>query len=435
MRSKYMIRMGILLVVLVTAIFLSGILMTQEPKLEGDMFVHQFDSQNADMKIVNGEKEYFAVKVQRGKYDSYFNVYDRALNPLLETELSLAGEKAGRFLPLGNHKDQWYLLDVESLKLTETDLIEPVVHESSEYMAGIRKEKGQETWAVERTKNGEILWEGTQPIELTSQPWHVIARGNKAANIPDRIINLKTGEAEYTAGEGETIREGGLGFWEVDCELVWDYVGTEKYFTYTYLLDKDYEPAFGGKLFGDVYLDGDFLCGTLREDDYLSDVEELKYEAVVVGTYSPVQFIWTAEGEKVFESRPGSPEKILGIRGDQVLYENERGDYFSWHLSGSEITRRKNLGDDFTYLDFEDGYMRFCRQVGTSYHRLTLQEVPEDFHSYMSIRPEDYRWGYMNTEGDVAAAADYLYASESEGGFGIIENKEGELAIVDLKRQ
>ena len=124
---------GILILVIFTAVFFLAGGTASQPD---DMFVHDFDGQIADMKIVNGEKEYFAVKAQQGKHDSYYNVYDRQLNPLLETELSFAGEKVGRYLPLGNYKDQWWLLDVETLELHETDLIEPVIHESGEYMAG-----------------------------------------------------------------------------------------------------------------------------------------------------------------------------------------------------------------------------------------------------------------------------------------------------------
>ena len=70
--SKILLTSAIVVVVLILVIF-AVVFLAFGSGLSGSqtegMFVHDFDGQIADMKIVNGEKEYFAVKVQRGKYD------------------------------------------------------------------------------------------------------------------------------------------------------------------------------------------------------------------------------------------------------------------------------------------------------------------------------------------------------------------------------
>ncbi|MBR4410455.1 MAG: hypothetical protein IKT31_03965 [Firmicutes bacterium] len=54
----------VILVIFVAVFFMAGGTASQPDA----MFVHNFDSQIADMKIVNGEKEYFAVvKNSRGQ--------------------------------------------------------------------------------------------------------------------------------------------------------------------------------------------------------------------------------------------------------------------------------------------------------------------------------------------------------------------------------
>ncbi len=435
--SKILLTAAIVVGVLILVIF-AVVFLAFGPGLSGSqtegMFVHDFDGQIADMKIVNGEKEYFAVKVQRGKYDSYYNIYDRQLNPVLKTELALAGTKVGRWLPLGNHKDQWWLLDVETLELKETDLIEPVIHESGEYMAGQRKVKGETSWVVERMKTGEVLWEGSQQIVLPSQQWYAIAKASdeEGSTEHDQIINLRTGEVEYTAKEFENIVEGGLGYWEVRYEYVYDYVGTEQYYTTTYLLDSGYELAFDGLLFDEVYLNGEYLCGVYSEDAYLKDLEIHKFQPL--GKYYPIDFIWTRDGECVYESRPASDMEIRGIRKNMVATKNEQGKYEYLTVADEGITGRQQSGkDNFAYLDGEDGFMRAVKDYSTGFYRLKLNNVPEDKHQSTSFRAEDYRWSFLDMNLEPVLPFDYTYASETENGFAVVKNREGQLAIIDLK--
>ena len=422
---------GILILVIFTAVFFLAGGTASQPD---DMFVHDFDGQIADMKIVNGEKEYFAVKAQQGKYDSYYNVYDRQLNPLLETELSFAGEKVGRYLPLGNHKEQWWLLDVETLELHETDLIEPVIHESGEYMAGQRKVKGQISWVVERVKNGEILWEGNQSIVLPNQQWYAIAKAGdeEGSEERDRIINLRTGEVEYTAKDGETIAEGGLGFWKIRYDLMWDYVGRDEHFYCEYLRDGDYDVAFDGQLFGNLSLDGNYIYGHLREEQFLQDLETLKFKMMHGYGYTIRYFIWTPQGEEIYRTGK-SYYDLRGIRGNYAIVKNDRDQYELWVIENNTITRKIKAGSNFFYLDAEDGFMRAVKPIKQNYHQLGIYNVPEDKQQSTSFRAEDYRWSFLDRNMEPVLPFDYTYASETENGFAVVKNLEGQLAIIDLK--
>lgn len=443
--SKILLTAAIVVVVLILVIF-AVVFLAFGPGLSGGqtegMFVHDFDSQIADMKIVNGEKEYFAVKVQRGKYDSYYNIYDRQLNPVLKTELSFAGTKVGRWLPLGNHKDQWWLLDVETLELKETDLIEPVIHESGEYVAGQRKVKGETSWVVERIKNGEVLWEGAQRIVLPSQQWYAIAKAgeeNAAADDADsgaaerdQIINLRTGEVEYTAKEFENIVEGGLGYWRIKYDRIWDYLGREEYFYCEYLLHENYEMAFDGQLFGNLSLDGDYIYGHIREDQFIRDFDTLKFEMMY--GYTIRYFIWTPQGEEVY--RTGNMYyDLLGIRGNYAIVQNDRDQYELWIISEAEgsIERKIKAEKNFFYLDAEDGFMRAVKNVGSRFYQIDLKNVPEDSRQSTSYRAEDYRWSFLDRDLEPVLPFDYTYASETENGFAVVKNREGQLAIIDLK--
>ena len=433
--SKILLGAVIAVGLVILVIFVSVFLMaggTDSP--QGDMFVHSFDSQIADMKIVNGEKEYFAVKVQRGKYDSYYNIYDRDLNPVLETELSFTSEKVGRYLPLGNHKDQWWLLDVETLDLIETDLIEPVIHESGEYMAGQRKVKGQISWVVERVKTGEILWEGNQRIVLPTQTWYAIAkaRDEEGSKERDQVINLRTGEVEYTAKDGESIVSGGLGYWKIQYDLIWDYVGREEHFYCEYLLDKDYEVAFDGQLFGNLSLDGNYIYGHLREDQFLQDLETLKFKMMHGYGYTVRHFIWTPQGEEIYRTGK-SYYDLRGIRGNYAIVENDRDQYELWVIENNTITRKIKAGSNFFYLDAEDGFMRAVKPIKQNYYRFDIENVPENMHQSTSFRAEDYRWSFLDMNLEKVLPFEYTYASETENGFAVVKNKEGQLAIIDLK--
>ncbi len=437
--SKILLTAAVVVGALILVIF-AVVFLAFGPGLSGSqtegMFVHDFDSQIADMKIVNGEKEYFAVQVQKGKYDSYYNIYDRQLNPVLKTELSFVGTKVGRFLPMGNHKDQWWLLDVETLDLYETDLIEPVLHESCEYMAGQRKVKGETSWVVERTKTGEILWEGDQQIVLPSQQWYAIAKASteEGSTERDQIINLRTGEVEYTAKEGETIVEGGLGYWEIEYVMIWDYLGRDEHFYCEYLLDENYEVAFGGQLFGNVSLDSEYIYGHIREDQYISDFETLKYNMMYGYGYVIRYFIWTPQGEEIYHTGKQYYD-LRGIRGNYAVVQNDRDQYELWIINEEELSieRKIKAGKNFFYLDAEDGFMRAVKNVGNSIYQFNLDNVPEDSHQSTSYKAEDYRWSFMDMDLEAVLPFDYTYASETENGFAVVKNREGQLAIIDLK--
>lgn len=435
-KSKFLLAAVTAVGTLALVIFVAVFWMMDRPASHDDGFyVHNFDSQIADMKIVNGEKEYFAVQAQSGKNETYYTICDRQLKPLLETELSLTGEKVGRYLPMGNHKDQWWLLDVETLELRETDLIEPVVHKSGEYMAGQRKVKGQTSWVVERTKTGEILWEGSRSIVLPAQQWYAIfkASDEEGSNAHDQIINLRTGEVEYTAKEGESIIDGGLGYWKIYYDLYWDYVGREEHFYCEYLLDGNYEAAFDGQLFGNLSLDGDFIYGYIREKEFLSDIEKLKFAHIERIGFTIRHFIWTPQGDEIY--RTGSMYyDLLGIRGNYAVAENDRDQYELWIIEDGGISRKIKAGKNFFYLDAEDGFMRTVKKTGSNHFGLDLKNVPEDENQSTSYKASDYRWSFMDMNLETVLPFEYTYVSESENGFAVVKNAAEEYAIIDLKK-
>jgi hypothetical protein len=252
----------------------------------------------------------------------------------------------------------------------------------------------------------------------------------------DQIINLKTGKVEYTAKEGETIVEGGLGYWEIDYELAWDYLGCEEHFFGTYLLDENYEMAFDGQLFGSVYLNGDYICGELEQDQFMRDIDRLKFNPL--GLPGLKGLIWTAQGDDVYRTRSNLHVDILGIRGNTVAVQNDRGQYGYWKVEGSgseaAITKRSNAGKRFNYWDAEDGFMRTCIDVDDTIYQLNMTNVPEDENKSTNYKAEAYRWGFVDRNMDLIVPYTYTYASETENGLAIVKNTDGQFAVIDLKR-
>ena len=77
--------------------------------------------------------------------------------------------------------------------------------------------------------------------------------------------------------------------------------------------------------------------------------------------------------------------------------------------------------------------MRAVKNVGSRFYQIDLKNVPEDSHQSTSYRAEDYRWSFLDRNLEPVLPFDYTYASETENGFAVVKNREGQLAIIDLK--
>ena len=301
-------------------------------------------------------------------------------------------------------------------------------------MAGQRKVKGQISWAVERTKNGEVLWESDQQIVLPKHQWYAIAKASdeEGSKERDQIINLRTGEVEYTAKDFESITAGGLGYWKIRYDLIWDYVGRDEHFYCEYLRDEDYEVAFDGQLFGNLSVDGNYIYGHLREEQFLQDLETLKFKMMHGYGYTIRHFIWTPQGEEIYRTGK-SYYDLRGIRGNYAIVENDRDQYELWVIENNTISRKIKAGSNFFYLDAEDGFMRAVKPIKQNYHQLGIYNVPEDEHQSTFYLAEDYRWSFLDMNLEKVLPFEYTYASETENGFAVVKNTEGQLAIIDLK--
>ena len=77
--------------------------------------------------------------------------------------------------------------------------------------------------------------------------------------------------------------------------------------------------------------------------------------------------------------------------------------------------------------------MRAVKPIKQNYHQLGIYNVPEDKQQSTFFRAEDYRWSFLDRNMEPVLPFDYTYASETENGFAVVKNLEGQLAIIDLK--
>ena len=105
--------------------------------------------------------------------------------------------------------------------------------------------------------------------------------------------------------------------------------------------------AFDGQLFGNLSLDGDYIYGHIREDQFIRDFDTLKFEMMY--GYTIRYFIWTPQGEEVY--RTGNMYyDLLGIRGNYAIVQNDRDQYELWIISEAEGSIERKIKEDIALL-------------------------------------------------------------------------------------
>lgn len=340
-----------------------------------------FDDAVDDIKIINDEAGYFAVK----KPDTPVVILDREGTELIQTDFVELGEKRGNYLP-GFDGKMWWLLNNMSMEIKPVVVSDPVLHEDGEYMLGTIQTEEETVWAIEDTSTGEILLKSDQPLILPQQNGCVIKKGNKEGTERDQIINLCTGETEYTAGKGEVIKDGNAGLWIVQ-EAEQSQQGEGPVMK---ILDEEYQPLFEGQGFRKMFLNESIICGE-RQDG--------------------IAFIMDYTGELLYEAVPGTETVMLTANGNYALVQdsNEKNWLLEVEVHGGVI--RHTMEDMVPSLGCDDRI-------------ITIMDPETGMYSYMSTMTMKPMMPFS-----------FVSTGESENGYAVAKHEDGTILVLDFYKR
>ena len=372
-----------------------------EIKKNADILM-EFDASIRDVKIINSEEGYFAVEPQENKVE----IVDLSGNTILKTDFIRMEEKAGNYIP-GYDGISWWLLDCTSLEMKPVSVLNAELHQSGEYMVGnvIGEPNG---WAIEDVMTGEILLESDRPLILPQQKGYVIKLGTEDGSERDQIINLSTGETEYTAGQWESIIDGNCGFWEIWYAEAYEYQGRPGTWHCKYILDENYEPAFDGQLFSDIYLTDKVICGEMRN---VATLEAFREHA----DSSDYVCIMTYDGEILYKMPPESKSMLMDAFGNYAVMRdnNDKNWLLEVEVHGGVIRHR--MDRKLPVLDYEDRIMAAAEEE---------QYIP-------GLTPD--RWSYINVlTMEPLLPFEFVSASKSENGYAVAKHTRGNILVLDL---
>ncbi|MBQ8562539.1 MAG: hypothetical protein IJ443_01450 [Firmicutes bacterium] len=372
-----------------------------EIKAKADILM-EFDASIRDVKIVNSEEGYFAVEPHENKVE----IVDLTGQSILKTNFIQMGEKAGNYIP-GYDGISWWLLDCTSLEMKQVSILNAVLHQSGEYMVGnvIDEVNG---WAIEDSATGEILLESDCPLILTQQKGYVIKLGSEDGGQRDQIINLKTGEAEYTADQWEMVKDGNAGFWEIWYEEVYEYQGRPGTRFCKYILDENYELAFDGQLFSEIYLTDAVICGEMRNAATLEAFREKSDPSDFV-------FIMNYDGQMLYKMQPESKCMMIDAFGNYAVMRDNNNKNWLLEVQENGGVIRHRMDSKFPAMDDEDRFMA----------------VAESDHYIPELTPD--RWSYMNVlTMEPMFPFEFTSASKSENGYAVAKHSSGSILVLDL---
>lgn len=365
----------------------------------------EFGDSVRDVKIVNDEKGYFAVEPE----DKNVEIVDKNRQTLLKTDFIQMGEKAGNYIP-GYDGISWWLVDCTDLEMKQVSVLNAELHRSGEYMVGntIGETNG---WAVEDAVTGEILLESDRPLILPQQKGYVIKLGSEDGTERDQIISLSTGEAEYTAGQWETIIDGNGGFWEIWYDEAYEYQGRPGHRFCKYMLDENYEPAFDGQLFSNIYLTDSIICGEMRN---VAALEAFREDS----DPSDFVFVMNYDGEILYQMQPESKCMLIDASGSYAVMRDNNNKNWLLEVQENGGVIRHRMDKKFPSMDVED------RVMAVYENDLYLPDITPD------------KWSYMNTlTMEPAFPFEFKAASESENGYAVAKHSSGYILVLDFYKR
>jgi len=378
----------------------------------------------AEIEIINGEKGYFAVregsKDPDRKSNKPYKIVDAEGNILLEPKMNQFDEPAGDYIMM-NNGGKWNVLNRQTLEVTETGLLEASVHRSGRYVSGRAvREAGSDyedqDWYVISLEDGSVLYEGRNPLTLPYHEGYVMEA--VAGGLPgNTIISLETGETVFEAGMQESVADDTDGYW-----LVWSRWGLK------YFLDENFQPAFGGQLFLNATLYDGLAFGQWIEDGMYTNVSQLPQENGLppVGALDVSIRAFNKEYEERWNYMDAPAEWIGNFENYLCVWDAKNQLYEYVDLRQNDYGPASFAEGYLCFKDNDDGYMLACAETVRSDKPIKPDTALSDYFK------EDYRWGYVDTEEEVFIDFGLLGASLSENGYAVVENEEGQVALIRL---
>ena len=363
-----------------------------------------------DIEIVNAERGYFAVRDEEGPRDEF-----RIVNLEGETLAKIPGYG---MTPWGGYMITWggdgtWVLDRETMKYTSIDLTSiEMVHESG-YLSGLRRAEGEQDAYVILDEAGDLLYKSDEYFQLAGEEGCLVQRDKR-----NGVIDFRTGQVLYQPKEGEWIVDGKDGLW---------LAGFDSKDPYYYLLDENFQPVFGGRIFQSVVRKGNLTCGMTWED---GESRQSEARVCVLDRQGNVLYEG-AEGESLMGCVEGAGgETIVIVRQDETdVYR-----YLTPKAQGMEqIAETRGM---VCYMDFADGYGVCCK-----YEDRLLQEVRSiAIHVSDGDPREDsskeggFRWTYVDRDMRPVMEFAVKRASFSEDGYAVVQSGDKAVLIDLMKR-
>lgn len=386
-----------------------------EEYLDGIATVVLGGNEAEDIRILNGEDGYFAIKNKGDDEYHIVNIDGRRID-----KYERIGEKVGNYVPV--YDGAWQVLDVRSLDFAlSTGYKEMTLAVNGTYVIGKNVYADERIIYEVRTLDNQVLYTSEQELLPTENEGYVI-EGTEDGN---RVILLEDQTVAYQAGEFETITEGKGGFWKVFYEETWTELSGKEYFTCEYVLDENFQICCEGQLWIQVFLTDYAVVGdAMAEPNIWNDIEEAKKQ----DWYTSEAKVYFKDGGKS-QDWSGTGAGICGVTENYLILTTDGCSNHKYYDLSKERTTSQLLSDfkskeGICCMDFADGYSP-ASVAKYSWDGSTLVGSP----SADSSKNTDRDWTYMDE--NLKPITKYVFQSVSvvDGGYGVVATEEGVFLI------
>jgi len=272
--------------------------------------------------------------------------------------------------------------------------------------------------------DGNVLYSSHAHTWLSGKEDYVIEEDIDGLH---HIVNMTTGETEYTAPQGVAIMGYSGGMWLLDSHNEFDDI--DIIWSYGYLLDDEYNITADSGIISGWDLGGESSA------DYMSVQQELtvNYEnrqeigrsgGKRIRVYSHGNLVYDAVPETKYEGTNGS--HIRYIKGDILAasgYNETLIDYIDL-TTGETVIADSEI---FSFMDLEDGIAAAC---------ICNKNQNTDSRSGSFLTNEnkmkDYSWGFVDK--DLNPLTEFVFdgAYPTENGYAVVV-KDGQKGLIRLK--
>lgn len=374
-----------------------------------------------DIRIADAEKGIFLVRsVSTGEnYEPGFRLVNEKGETLYESLGTRVIDRAGKNFTLKYGDGVLFLNTERTLETGEPPKPYDSVQLSSDYVL-LRKDGTAQVHDLD----GNLLYSSHAHIKLSGKAGYVIEEDIDGFY---HIVNMNTGETEYTAPEGIVIMGYSGGMWLLDSHN--EFEDIDIIWSYGYLLDDEYNITADSGIISGWNLGGESSA------DYMSVQQELavNYEnrqeigkngRKRIRVYSHGNLVYDAVPETRYEGTNGS--HIRYIKGDILAtsgYNETIIDYIDL-TTGETVIADSEI---FSFMDLEDGIAAAC---------ICNKNQNTDSRSGSFLTNEnkmkDYSWGFVDEELNPLTGFTFDGAYPTENGYAVIV-KDGCKGLIRLK--